>query len=258
MQKAKTQTATLKVRSNRTDGEASRQRILDSAEKLFSDTGFHATSIRDIAARAGCQFALVGYHFGTKAELLDHVLARRSEVLGHERMQRLDELRARNGARPIPLRHLIDSYVEAIMERSGCADEGWRNYSRLIAIIGSSAEWSDLTDKHFNAVAREYLVEMQRTLPELSAESLHHAFSFIVGALILVCARSDRVETLSRRQFDSREVVHLTEKLCAFLEGGCFGVVKLDRAARSPPTARRSVRTAGPRPPPSLLRASES
>jgi len=217
----------------RADSEATRQRILDCAEKLFADASFHATSIRDIANLADCQFALVGYHFGTKAELLDHVLARRSEVLNRERMERLESLRSRSKNRPIPLRDLIESFVRTIMERTDEEDEGWRNYTRLIAAIAANAEWSQLAEKHFNAVARHYLEEMQRTLPEVSGEHLHHAFFFMIGAMVTVCARPDRIETLSKGRFDSRAVAALVDSLCTFLEGGFGAIASREKSSKS-------------------------
>ena len=52
-------------------GRPTRERILDSAEKLFARRGFHGVSVRDITQDAGVDVALVNYHFGTKQALLD-------------------------------------------------------------------------------------------------------------------------------------------------------------------------------------------
>lgn len=213
-----------RVPQRRADSEATRQRILDVAERLFADAGFHATSIRDIAHHAECQFALIGYHFGAKEALLDQVLARRSDVLNRERLAHLEALRAAHGAAPLALRDLVGGFVGTIMARADSGDEGWRNYTRLIAVVAASAEWKDLAEKHFNAVARQYIAELQRSLPEVSSEDLHRAFFFMVGAMLAVCARTDRIETLSDGRFDSRSIAPMTETLCAFLEGGFAAV----------------------------------
>ncbi len=218
--------ARLRAPRRRADSEATRQRILDAAERLFADAGFHATSIREIATLAQCQFALIGYHFGSKEELLDHVIARRSDVLNHERMRRLDELRVLHGTGPIPLRALITSFVSTLMTRADADDEGWRNYTRLIAVVAANAQWKDLTEKHFNAVAREYLVQLQRSLPGVPSENLYRAFTFSVGTMLSVCARSDRIETLSGGAFDSRQVAGLSDALCVFLEGGFLAIAQ--------------------------------
>jgi AcrR family transcriptional regulator len=45
-------------------------RLLDAAAEAFADKGFHATTTRDIAARAGMSPAAVYVHFAAKEELL--------------------------------------------------------------------------------------------------------------------------------------------------------------------------------------------
>ena len=54
-----------------------RERILDVAERLFADSGFASTSLRDITAEAGVNLAAVNYHFGSKEALLGAILERR-------------------------------------------------------------------------------------------------------------------------------------------------------------------------------------
>ena len=43
-----------------------KDRLVDAAEELFCERGFKGTSIRDIAASAGCNIASVNYYFGGK------------------------------------------------------------------------------------------------------------------------------------------------------------------------------------------------
>jgi TetR/AcrR family transcriptional regulator len=57
--------------------------ILDTAEEFFSDSGYAATSIRRIADKAGVNPALVHYYFGNKKALLQNVMERTLEPLGH-------------------------------------------------------------------------------------------------------------------------------------------------------------------------------
>jgi AcrR family transcriptional regulator len=55
------------------------ERLLDAAARAFADRGFHATTTRDIASRAGLSPAGVYVHFDSKEALL-YALSRR----GHE------------------------------------------------------------------------------------------------------------------------------------------------------------------------------
>lgn len=62
-------------RSNRrSDGEASRTRILEAAGKLFADLSFDSVSTRQIAKAAKVNLSAIGYHFGSKDELYGAVL----------------------------------------------------------------------------------------------------------------------------------------------------------------------------------------
>lgn len=47
-----------------------REHLLDAAAKLFSERGFHATSMRDIAKAVGMLSGSIYYHFESKDEML--------------------------------------------------------------------------------------------------------------------------------------------------------------------------------------------
>ncbi len=53
---------------------ATQARLLDAAVELFAQRGFHGTSIRDIAERAGANVAAGHYHYGSKEGLYLEVL----------------------------------------------------------------------------------------------------------------------------------------------------------------------------------------
>ena len=68
--------------ARREGGAQTRQRLLDTAEDLFSRVPIEAVSVRSINAAAGFAPAAINYHFGTKERLLRAVIARRgTEVL---------------------------------------------------------------------------------------------------------------------------------------------------------------------------------
>src|SRR5580700_9791679 len=65
-----------------------KQRILDSAERLFADHGFDATSLRSIIADAKVNLAAVHYHFHSKDALLSAVILRRVSHVNRERLRK--------------------------------------------------------------------------------------------------------------------------------------------------------------------------
>ena len=55
--------------------------IIESAIKLFSNKGFEGTSVRDIAAEAGVNVAMINYYFGSKEKLFEKVVEHRALFL---------------------------------------------------------------------------------------------------------------------------------------------------------------------------------
>lgn len=79
-----------KVRGRRRTGEASgREALLTSALACFAGRGFERASLRDIAADADVDMALINRHFGSKAELWAAVVER----LAQRQIVHLDQLR---------------------------------------------------------------------------------------------------------------------------------------------------------------------
>lgn len=64
--------ATRKLQQRTIDTRSS---IKAAGAELFATRGYRATGVRDIAEQAGCNQALVSYHFGGKGELYDEILA---------------------------------------------------------------------------------------------------------------------------------------------------------------------------------------
>ncbi len=57
------------MRKQRTDGQETRQRLLEAASMVFAEKGFWETTNADICQKAKVNTAGVNYHFGSKEEL---------------------------------------------------------------------------------------------------------------------------------------------------------------------------------------------
>ncbi|MCD4750843.1 MAG: CerR family C-terminal domain-containing protein [Thermoanaerobaculales bacterium] len=96
------------------DHAETRERILRSSERLFSEKGYDGTSIRDITAEAECNVAAVNYHFGGKDNLYVETFRR---LLIDLRDRRISSMRRdmSNVADPT-LEHFLESFVNAFLE----------------------------------------------------------------------------------------------------------------------------------------------
>lgn len=63
-----------KAEPTRRNAAETKRRILAAAKQCFSDIGYANTGIRDVAAVAGVNYALVGRYYGSKAGLLEAAL----------------------------------------------------------------------------------------------------------------------------------------------------------------------------------------
>ena len=60
---------------------SAKERILESAIKLFAKKSYSATGLREVVREAGVSVAMVNYHFGSKQALLEAILDRFFEGL---------------------------------------------------------------------------------------------------------------------------------------------------------------------------------
>jgi TetR/AcrR family transcriptional regulator len=71
--------------------EATRGAILEAAEQLFVEAGFAATSMSDVAGRAGVTKSLIHHHFGSKEDLWNEVKRLRLSHYAEVQRRLLDE-----------------------------------------------------------------------------------------------------------------------------------------------------------------------
>src|SRR4051812_6466951 len=149
-----------------------RTQILDAAERLLAERGFRGTSVRAITDLAGVNLAAVGYHFGSKAQLVAAVIRRVIEPITAAQSAGLDRLLART---PDPtVTELVEAFAGPLFDEMPPGDEGRARTSRLImTIISDPAEemraWTGPTE---DAIRDRYLAAFRGALPSLSPEEL--------------------------------------------------------------------------------------
>jgi AcrR family transcriptional regulator len=108
---------------------STRERILDIALELFTEQGYEATSLRDIAERLGTTKAALYYHFARKEDILLE-LHLRLHALGREALDRLGELpdgRRRADAWP----GLLDDFIDQVVANRELVLLHQRNHGAL-------------------------------------------------------------------------------------------------------------------------------
>src|SRR5579859_5859845 len=110
-----------------------KQRILDSAERLFSDHGFEGTSLRTIIADAKVNLAAIHYHYRSKEALLDAVILRRLEPINRQRLELLDACERAAGDKPATLEAVIEAFLAPALRVA--LDRDGTSFARLMGRI---------------------------------------------------------------------------------------------------------------------------
>ena len=214
-------TTAAKQRGSAGRSRPTRQRILDAAERLFAQRGFHGVSIRDITGEAGVDVALANYHFGSKQGLLEAVFTRRAIDLNDERLALLDALLANRGRRRPQLEEIIDAFTHPLLDRSARGGPGWKSYFALVAEINNSHELGGvLMTRHFDPVVHRFIQAIRLALPGSDERDVYWAYHFLSGALTLTFAETGRIDRLSGGVCRSSDLDDVHRRLGPFCAAG--------------------------------------
>ncbi len=202
---------------------ATKDRILDAAERLFAEKGFAQTSLRDITAAAEVNLAAVNYHFQSKDALILAVFARRITPVNQERLSRLDALEARYGDQPIPIEDLVRAFMEPALRKltKNFGQYAGRLMGRLFSEPGELFE--RVFTGYISMTAARYLAATRRSMPHLSEADIYWRFMFCMGAAGHTVAGLKKIEVISGGRCDATDIDGLCERLIAFMVAGFSG-----------------------------------
>jgi len=219
----KTRRVPRESRGDSLPGDATRRRILETAERLFADHGLEGVSLRTIVTEARVNLAAVHYHFGSKAELFEEVFARRARVITEKRLRMLDAC-CEGPGRPPMLEQILEAFLRPALEDD--PEGGGAAYARMRARLAaeSSERSRELPSKYFDESSRKFLAALRRELPDLPAAELYWRFHILLGAMFFTMANPARIERLSDGAVDTADTEMAIHYLVGFFsEGLCAG-----------------------------------
>jgi len=157
-----------------------KQRILDSAERLFAEYGFAGTSLRAIIADAKVNLAAIHYHYRSKEALLDAVILRRLEPINRERLELLDA--SERSGQPT-LEQILEAFLGPAF-RVG-ADPNGQMFVRLVARIFTEemSVFSHVIKQHFGVVLERFTRALHAAVPELPNSAVLWRMLFMAVSL---------------------------------------------------------------------------
>lgn len=170
--------------STRLSPQATKSRILDSAEVLFIAGGYDSLSMRQITSAAGVNLAAVNYHFGSKDALIQAVLARKLDPLNVQRLQMLENFEQQLGD-ALTCEHVLAAmFLPAVrLFRAETAQSA--NFLQFLgrAYTEPSPVVRDFINTHYIQTLGRFFGAFQRTLPGLERHDLGFRLNFAMGAL---------------------------------------------------------------------------
>ncbi|MEU9455442.1 TetR family transcriptional regulator [Streptomyces sp. NPDC048277] len=168
---------------------ATREAILGTAERLFAEQGVYAVSNRQVSEAAGQgNNAAVGYHFGTKADLVRAIAARHFGVIEEIRVGLLAAVGDSDD-----IRDWVDCLVRPITQHlAGLGSPTW--YARFCAQVATDPALYDIMVEESLASPslREAVAGLGRRLPELPAEVRAERGQMARTLILHTCAERER------------------------------------------------------------------
>jgi len=164
---------------------ATRDRLLDVAERLFAERGFNAVSIRDITREAGANLGAINYHFGSKDGLIIAVLERRIAPLTDQRLKSLDAVDATAKTGRPELEAVLEAFFRPAVEQAMDPKLGGHTLIKIMArlLVEPNPAVMTTVRRHFEPVVKRFDSALLRAMPQLTADEVFWRMHLLIGAL---------------------------------------------------------------------------
>lgn len=203
-----------------------RERILDTAERLFMAHGYEGTSMRQITSEAAVNLAAVNYHFGSKESLMQEVFRRRLDWLNDERMRVLDALENEAGEQPVKPSAIVDAFFGTLLRMADDEQHGGMTFLRLLGrTLTEPSEFIRTFLAHeYQTVMDRYKAALFNALPDVPKAEIVWRFHFMLGATSYAIAGTDALRLVTDWQIEDEDSTdrldRLVPRLMSFLLGG--------------------------------------
>ncbi len=205
-------------------GAETRSGLLDAAEQLFAERGFHGVTTRQVSSTAGLDDAMIYYHFGSKRGLFDAVFERRARVLHRARHDSLITYVADSHG-DITLEGALAAFLNPMVDLSEKGEPGWKSYFALVAQIDNTPWGRETIHRYFDPVVQELIAILRRALPTSSDRELFWGYNFMSGAMMLSLAETGRIDDLSDGLCSAKDLSAVRARLISFCVGGFTAVL---------------------------------
>ena len=179
-------------------------RILQAAERLFSERGIDAVSLREITVAADVNIAAVHYHFGSKAAVLEKIFERRARPIAEARLKLLAAVGVDADGRPV-VEEVLRAFLQPALDTPVHSPGGAFTLLRARLVFEPSQLRREILGKYFDESTKRFIEVLAQALPDLSRDQLYWRLHFLLGSMTYTMASPGRVESMVGGAFDSSD-----------------------------------------------------
>lgn len=202
------------------EDNATRERLLEAARKLFSRKSFTQVSIRDITEEAGLGVAAVHYHFGSKNGLVLALFRRTAPAVIEQRLALLAAATARTGS----IEERLDGVLYALLApviRWSREPEAQRYYIPFLmrAQLDGPRRIQELDNRNIRHLG-PFREALQNLLPEMSEAEIGWRLHFVLGIEHAVMMEAQRMSKLTGGASDEEDDETVIRRVVEFARQG--------------------------------------
>lgn len=200
---------------------STKERILNAAEHLFCDDGFDNTSLRTITSEADVNLASVNYHFGSKKQLIQEVLARYLQVL----MPALDEKIKNLTDDPdnVSTEALFGALVDPLLSLEKVRPNGTRVFVQLFAraYYESQGHLRRFITSHYKPELKNLNKALLLSVPHLEPSEVFWRWHFALGSCVFTMASSRALSEIAAAEYEQKmQIEDLIKKVIHYVAAG--------------------------------------
>lgn len=214
------------------DQQQARIRLLETAERLFSEYGFAGASVRDITGTANCNTAAVNYHFGNKENLYVEVYRRRIGWLRDLRVSAMKNVIAQEN---ITLEQILQAFAQVYLEPLVDEVEGRRVIQLIMReMLNPHLPEGMLIRELFDPVDEVMRQALRKIYPEINEVQAELCIFSVVGQLIQIVQMRKILSTDTKPRLELPDIPGLIEHVVNLSAAGIRFLVLEGKKACTP------------------------
>lgn len=195
------------------------ERILQAAERLFSERGIDGVSLREITTAAGVNSAAAHYHFGSKDAVLEALFTLRARPIVERREEMLGQLKLDRYGRPV-LEDVLSAFLQPALDLLSTPDGITFTLLRARMVLERGDVKHQVMARTFDRTNEMTLKMLAKALPKLALKDLYWRFHFMLGTMVYTMAQPGRIESVTKGAIRTSDTKAALEQLIRFTAAG--------------------------------------